>query len=120
MKRLMKNWIMNNVGFIFVACVVILIVTVILVCVLTSNYISSSVSSMEGGIIVEKHITERHIEQKMTYNPVFKSYLPTSVTVPASYILIVQKEVEGEIVTRKIEVTESRYQASEVGSVFVK
>ena len=94
-------------------------VVVVLVCLGISLLIIYGIQTkMDGGLIIDKYITEGHYETYSYYNPNSKRSSIRTRWVSTKYTLVVQKEIKNKIKIKEVPVSIEKYYESEIGDIY--
>ena len=82
--------------------------------------VSNTQSKMDGGLIVDKYMSEGHYENYPVYNTGTKTTTIGRRWVSTHYTLVVQKEIKGELKIKEVPVDIDKYYSSEIGQIYTK
>ena len=77
-------------------------------------------TQMDGGMVLDKRIEEAHYVPRVHYNSETKTTSTTLSYIPAQYILIVQKTIDGKLKVKEVEVSITKYYSTEIGEIYNK
>ena len=104
-----------------VICYALAIVFLIALFVGVSYLIESNTQTkMDGGLIIDKYMSEGHYENYPVYNAGTKTMTIGRRWVSPHYTLVVRKEIEGELRIKEVPVDIDKYYSSEIGQIYTK
>ena len=77
-------------------------------------------NQMDGGLIIDKYMTEGHYQTYSSYNSSQKRYEVRNRWIPTSYTLVVQKTIGDGVKIKEVPVSIEVYYYSEVGEIYTR
>jgi len=84
-------------------------------------FVRCTQNQMDGGVIIDKYMTEGHYQNYAYYNSTDKRSEIRTRWIPTSYTLVVRKtEDDGEIKVKEVPVSITAYYEFEIGEIYHK
>lgn len=104
----------------FFAYLIVMIVVVALCFLVTFLVVRHTQNKMNGGIVIDKYLTEKHLQTYSSYNSSEKRTELHTMFVPTTYTLVVQKDIKGKTKIKEVSVSAEKYYYTEIGDIYWK
>lgn len=100
----------------------VIVLILIFVIGLSVSYLAVSCrqKQMDGGIVVDKYIIEKHTKNYSYYDSSSKTIRIQTVFIPTSYTLVVEKELNNKIRIKEVSVSAEKYYFTNIGEIYYK